>query len=351
MLTAEELKSRLSVDMTKELMEYLGAEIYQENEKYCIYTSICHGNPDSRKLYYYKDTNSFYCWSQCSSNVDVISLTQQIEGLDFQDAIQFIIDFFQLEKKSGFGKPPKIKYTPREIKPKEIDINEKLPIYNSSILNTFYSIPIAEWLNEGISNETMKLFNIKFDIEDRGRIIIPHYDINNRLIGIRVRNLDKEIIEGYGKYLPLRDSLSNITYSHKLGQNLYGIHLNKENIKKYKKVILVESEKSVMKIQEFYPNDNIALALCGSNITPFQLELLKSLDVKEVIYSLDKENNENWLKKIDKIYKKTALLFDVYIVDDTEGLLELKDSPCDKGKDVFDRLIKNRVEYSLKIND
>lgn len=106
-----------------------------------------------------------------------------------------------------------------------------------------------------------------------------------------------------------------------------------------------------MKIQEFYPDDNIALALCGSNITPFQLELLKSLDVKEVIYSLDKENDEKWLKKIDKIYKKTALLFDVYIVDDTEGLLELKDSPCDKGKDVFDRLIKNRVEYSLKIND
>lgn len=341
----QELKQRIDSNMIIELMEYFNAEVQQETEEYIIYNSICHHNPDSKKLYFYKESNSFFCWSQCG-NLDILSIVQEQEGLSFQEAIEWLENFFQLNKKQ-FGRT-RIKHTPKEIVKKEINLDEKLPSYDSSILNTFINHQPIEWLNEGISKETMELFGIKFDINNNG-IVIPHYDIHNRLIGIRLRNLDKETVERYAKYSPLNDRLSNIIYSHSLGKNLYGININKENIIKHKKVILVESEKSILKIQDFYPNDNISLAVCGSNITDYQLELLKSIGINQVIYCLDKETDEKWLKKADKIYKKTAMYFDTYIVEDTEGLLEEKDSPCDKGKEVFDKLLINKKEYKLEV--
>lgn len=347
-LSIEELKDKIDESMIIELMEYWGAEVFQENEEYIIYSGICHGNPESRKLYLYRSSLSFFCYSNCGS-MDIIALTQQIEGLSLGDAIQWLTDFFKLDNKHIFGRPKRIKHMPKIIKPKEINLNEKLPCYNGSILNTFVKYYPIEWLIEGISKKTLELFEIKIDIEDGGKIIIPHRDKFNRLIGIRVRNLNEKIIEEYGKYRPYSDKLSGITYSHSLGKNLYGIHLNKENIKKYETVILVESEKSVMKIQEYYPRDNISLALCGSTISDYQLELLKEMNVKNVIYAMDKEEDENWLRKVDKIYKKTALHFNVYTIIDNEGLLNLKDSPCDKNKEVFEKLLQNKINYELRL--
>lgn len=345
-IDAQELKSRITVKMTIELMEHFGAYPIKEDDSCIIFPAICHSS-DSPKLYYYPSTNSFNCWSQCT-NVDHISIVQEQEGLNFKEAMDWLIDFFNLGLNKKFGREKKEIFKPKEIIKKPIDITEKLPMYNKSILNTFIDYQAVEWINEGISEEIMKMFGIKFDI-DSNAIVIPHYDMDNRLIGIRVRNLDKDIAEEYGKYLPLRDKTSGISYAHQITRNLYGLYLNKENIMRYKKVILVESEKSVLKIQGFYPNDNISLALCGSNVSDFQLELLKSIGVEQVIYAFDKEEDEKMIKKLNKIYKKTALLFDVYTVEDKEGLLELKDSPCDKGKEVFDILMRNKEKYNLEL--
>ena len=49
-----------------ELLLSLGAETYEEKEKYIIFPTICH-NEDasqaSRKLYYYKDNKFFVCYT------------------------------------------------------------------------------------------------------------------------------------------------------------------------------------------------------------------------------------------------------------------------------------------------
>ena len=76
-----ELKSRLTVDNTIEILEYYGAEIKSENEEYIVFSAICH-NSSKGKLYLYKETNSLYCWSQCGG-IDVIHIVQQEEDLDF----------------------------------------------------------------------------------------------------------------------------------------------------------------------------------------------------------------------------------------------------------------------------
>ena len=347
-MEVSELKSRLTVENTIELLEYFGAEIKSENEEYIVWSAICH-NSSKGKLYLYKATNSLYCWSQCGG-IDVIHIVQQEEDLNFQEAIQWLVDFFQLDYKHGFGKPPKLEHKPREIKKKEVNLDEKLPIYQESILNTFYDIPPLEWIKEGISIEIMQQFGIKYDINTQS-IIIPHRDSDGNLVGIRCRNLLEDIIERYGKYLPYTCPLSNITYNHKLSMCLYGLYENKDNITNRKKAIIFESEKSVLLMNSYYPNDSIGIAVGGSVVHQYQIELLKQLGVEEVIIAFDFEIREKLLKKFEKSYKKCALQFKTYILDSElmSELLEESDSITDKGKEIFDEILWNKIEYKLEV--
>lgn len=346
-IDAQELKGRLTTSDICNLMEYFGAYPLKQTTEYIVFPTICHcsGSP---KLYFYPSTNSWYCWSQCGGNIDILSIIQDQEGLSLPEAIEWAENFFQLNKHQ-WGRP-KIQYTPKEIVKPEIDVTEKLKTYNSSILNTFIDYQPIEWLQEGISEEVMKMFGIKFDINTNS-IIIPHKDIDGRLVGIRCRNLLKDIIEKYGKYLPYTDIFSNITYKHKLSMNLYGLYENKKNILERKKCIIFESEKSTMLMNSYYPNDSIAVSVGGSVVSDYQIALLKHLGIEEVIIAFDYEIREKLLKKFEKTYKKCALQFNVYILDNLlmKELLDESDSPIDKGKEKFEKLLWNKRKYELEV--
>lgn len=336
-----ELKSRLTVDMIMELMEYLGGEVYQENEEYCIYNSICH-NSQSHKLYFYKNTLSFFCFSRCG-NLDIISIVQEQEGLTFQEAIDFIVNLFQLNKKS-FGRPKQLEHRPREVQQKEIDIKEKLSTYNNSILNTFVDYQPYEWVKEDISIDVMKQFEIKFDIESNA-IIMPIRDDEGNLVGIRCRNLDEDKIERFGKYGVYTDVLSGISYKCLTGRLLYGLNKNKEKIIECKKIVIVEGEKSVLKSKSWFGCSDITVASYGCNLTNYQIEIIKSLGVTDILFCWDYEEEEKILKKMEKIYKKCSLYFNVYYIKDYKGLINVKDAPLDKGKDVYMEILNNKIEY------
>ena len=346
-MDANELKSRIDKNMMLELMEYFGITPLSENEEYIIFPTCCHSSC-SPKLYYYIETNSFYCWSQCGGQVDVISIVQEQEGLDFNQAIEWLIEFFQLGRHVGFGRPKKREVKPREVKQKEIDVNEQLPMYNKSILNTFYDIPIDDWIEEGISIETLKKFGIKFDITSNS-IVIPCYDMNDRLVGIRVRNLSEENIERYGKYVPLTDALSGITYKFSSSKVLYGLNINKDKIQETKMACLVEGEKSTLKSKTWNKENDITLCTFGCGLKDFQIELLKSLGVETLIFLYDYEIDEKILKKMDKTYRKASLYFNVYTIGDYEGLVDVKSNILDYGEDVYRKLLKNLKKYELEV--
>lgn len=88
-----------------------------------------------------------------------------------------------------------------------------------------------EWLDEGISEESLRLYNIRYCIS-QNKIIIPHYNKNGELIGIRGRALNDEDIE-IGKYMPI--TIERHCYAHSLGYNLYGLNLVKDNLKNIKR--------------------------------------------------------------------------------------------------------------------
>ena len=181
------------------------------------------------------------------------------------------------------------------------------------------------------------------------QIIIPHYDMDNNLVGIRCRNLKQDVVERGMKYMPIRHG--GVVYNHPTGSVLYGLNINKEDINRTGKVILFESEKSILQLDTMYPNCNIGVCVSGSSLTDRQVEILKELNIDEVCLAFDKEyekigDNEEkfYAKKIqDTIVSKLKAFYNVSVLWDTKGLLDKQDSPTDKGKEVFDTLMKERI--------
>ena len=82
-------------------------------------------------------------------------------------------------------------------------------------------------------------------------------------------------------------------YNHALGYNLYNLNHSKNNIKAIKKAIIFEGEKSTLLYASYFGIDNdISVAVCGSSLTTYQIQLLKSLDVEEIIIAFDKQFKE-----------------------------------------------------------
>lgn len=311
-----------------------------------FYTDICHGG-NSYKLYYYSENKSFHCFSECNKNYSIFDLVKKKLNCEFPQAMNYVCMKLGLAI-SNFSIHG---FTERLVDNSFINkfikqnIEEHVEIRDASVLNTFYNIYHQSWIDDHINIKTMYDFGIKFDIEGY-RIIIPHYNINGELIGIRCRNLKKELVDEGKKYMPI--VVNGVLYNYPTSLNLYGANFNKHNIKKYKKIIIFESEKGVMQHRSFYDN-SIAVAISGSSLHEYQIKLMQQMEVEEVILALDKEftNEEEEKKYAEKINNsfvhQLAPYFNVSIIWDKNDKLQHKMSPTDMGKEVFEELYKDRI--------
>lgn len=354
-INLQELREKLTNEQIINIVLKLGADRYEEREDFIIFPTICHNPQDSdasMKLYYYKNSFMFHCYTECGENFDIFDLIKRVkeinhEEYNFYEIVYVIADLVEYNIFSITTQESYISNIGSYKKAEEISLNE----YDKGILNVFRKYYTVEWLDEGISEKAMEKFDIMY-YDYRNKIVIPHYDIDGRLIGVRGRALEDKEIELYGKYTPLK--VENMMYRHPLSFNLYGIYENKENIRKYKTAIIFEGEKSVLKYEDMY-DYNIAVASCGSNLNYRQIELLvKECQVNDIIIAYDKEFSSfasqegiNYYNKLMKICSKYSNYCNFYFLFDYDNLLELKDSPIDKGKEVFEMLMKNKIQVRL----
>lgn len=328
----------------------LGVDRYDVKNDYIVFPTICH-NADqaqaSMKLFYYKNNKLFHCYTECGETFDIFRLldkyykTRNIKYNFQRDVIDFIKTDAQYTAGINFDS---VQYVSIANKYKRREVN-KLQIIPENVLQSFTDYYAKEWIDEGITPKECKKFNIKFSIS-QNKIVIPHYDINGKLVGIRGRALNPDEIEEKGKYRPI--TIENHTYAHPLSLNLYGLNETKKAIKRKHYCIVFEGEKSVLLMEKYYGADNVSVANCGSNFHKAQLELLLNLGVSEIIIAYDKENTtkENSEKYFDKLYKicsKYKNYCNFSFIYDRENLLEAKDSPIDKGPVIFEQLLHNRV--------
>lgn len=224
----------ITLDKVKQLLYRLGAKEVIDKGTYLITNTICH-NADaedaSLKLYYYDNYKVFVCYSNCQtmSIFKFMKHYYETRGIEYDwvsDIYNVILDCSNFKPGEGFDVP---KYDSLRNKYGRVKQEKELPEYNHGALDTFVKYYPPEWLRDGISKEAMDKFGIRYSIS-QNKIIIPHYDVKGRLVGIRGRALNEWEVENVGKYMPVR--LEQTWYKHPLSMNLYGLYENQENIKK-----------------------------------------------------------------------------------------------------------------------
>lgn len=341
-------------------LEELGGKPRYYNTNVIISRTVCHDG-DSHKLYYYINTQTFHCYTNCGT-FDIFELVRKVFNMEFIQSIYYIINKFSLhylideeEDNLSYNATRKIEEeyfkTHKRItqNKKEFQIQHiELPEFDDKILSKFLYPIIKPWEREGITREVINKANIGY-YPGGGQITIPHYDQNNRLIGIRGRQLGQEEAEIFGKYRPL--FVNNISYAHPLGFNLYGLNDAKQAIKKLGKAVIFEGEKSVLKACSFFGlEQNIYVATCGSSLSDYQVQLLVEAGAKEICIAFDRQFQEigdiefkKLTKTLTQLNKKYKKLITISFIFDKEMITGYKDAPIDRGPNVFLQLFKERV--------
>lgn len=310
------------------------------------------------KLYYYEDSKKFHCYTCCGSMnpFEFVVQAYRTRGIKYSlsNAAIIIERVIQERLRDGFAVVTPPSNVKKEI---EEDWHKSLTEYNPSIMNCFSRNKkyLKVWEKEGISFDAMDKFGIKFDMI-RNRMVIPIYDDKGVFVGAKVRNFNQEDIENGRKYMPLIHN--NEIYTYDKGKILYGLNFNKKNIKNAKRAIIFESEKSTILYESLYVG-NKAVSIGGSNVSIYQTELLKQYKVETVVLALDNDYsllpNENGeydkyfglYKMLKEANKLDAKGFNVEIVYDWEqSFLENKDAPIDKGREIWNKLYRNRKNFN-----
>ena len=375
----QDLLKEITTEDVIRLMSDLGGDDYLlDDEGNLKFRTICHGG-HKHKLYYYTESKTFFCYSECGS-LSIFDFLMQVYDWDFGQSLNFLMKFKGIsndgyvKKHKGFNRYGESKCSDwtflnrykKAIENRESrkqlkeNIDSVLPQYNPSILYNFDKVYPSSWENNYISVEAMERFNISF-FTTKWKAVIPHYDIKGRLVGVRTRSFLSEDLRNGQKYMPLY--FCGKGYKHPLQFNLYGIYENQESIRRNKKIVLFEGEKAVMQCDSFFPNNNFTISLCGMNMSNYQRDLVLSLGVSEVFIALDKQyRNEittdaeqreydKYVKRVKKIADRFVNYVNVYIIYDDEDILGYKDSPSDKGREVLVELMKKKHKYVGEVEE
>ncbi len=376
-LNKDEILNSLTKDDITRIVTFLGSgQPRHDNKGNLIFQTICHNLPDpsnSYKLYYYHEPQGkhpgrvFHCYSGCDDSFNIIELVMRanrLQGktLTWYKALYWIGSFtgklsilndeqleIQKNRINDFSWINRIK----TVVTKEHDSVEEFKEIDEHILEIFCYFPHELWLKDNISLEALGRFEIGY-FGLTNQITIPHRDMNNRLIGIRGRYIDKEDIDNIGKYVPLK--INGKFLAHQLGNNLYGLNVVKDKVMKCKKIMLVEGEKSCMQAYTYFGEDSFVCAVCGSNITPEQIRIiLQDLKVTEVIVGFDKEYEDPDGYDATIYYNKLVIAVAplvpyvrVSLLLDKKNLLPYKGSPTDKGKEILLKLLDDKIPITIK---
>lgn len=279
-----------------------------------------------------EEKKTFYCHG-CKAGGTIIDFVCGIKGISFVQAVNELAEQFKISR----NRIPSLMRISKKFAPKHIEKKQHTPVeYIENPMNKYEKADIKEWIEEGISQSVMNKYDVRYNTYDN-RIVFPIRDNEGNIISVKGRTLDpdfksKKGFEGrkYAYYTSI-----GTTYF------FFGYYENKSDIDQANEIIIFEGEKSVMKL-ESYGIKNCVASLTDA-LTDSQVEELIKMPYKNVVIAWDKGVQRSHIKQQVKLLKKYK---NVFFLNDTRSLLDDKDSPIDKGIDVFLELYNDKERIS-----
>lgn len=278
------------------------------------------------------DKQRFYDFSSGKGG-NVLDFIRQYHKCDFMEGLRILKKYANIRDDDPSTSSQRLlatsvakKFKNHQKKEKE----NKSTILPADYMNRYEHNPnkLSVWRDEGITPESMERFSVRYD-PFSDRIVYPIKNADGKIVNIGGRTLDPEWKE---------KNLRKYTYffGWNGGVPIYGLPDNINDIKHANQIILFEGAKSVL-LADTYGVKNTG-ALLTSHLSKDQLKMLIKIGVNEVVFALDKDVD---IRTIDRIRALMAYTNISYIYDKND-LLEEKDAPVDRGKDVFLKLLAER---------
>lgn len=293
-----------------------------------------HSNDDTPSLCVYPATNKWYCFG-CGSGSSVYDWIMRRDNINFPEALKVVCEMVgedadeYIESESiAFLKQLKKQKTNKEIK---VNIRKTLN-FTDDYLNKYSDELPKEWLNEDMTAEALKTYNIRID-HNANRIVYPVFDADDNFIGVKGRTRIEAYKElGLAKYMNY-NKIGTIDYFQGWQQAL-------PEIKKDKSVIIFEGIKSCIKCYGWGIKNTIAAET--SALSDGQLQLLIKTGIPEVIIGWDNDHNiQDTIRdsKIQMLKKFTNL----YVIKCNSKFGE-KMSPVDLGEKEFREILERKIK-------
>lgn len=276
------------------------------------------------------DNNRFYCHS-CGAGGTIIQWLEKVEHLEYDEAVAKAAVLAKLDIQK-MCQSQTVLFN-RALRRQRMDQTFERRILDYSEYDKFAKEYPQEWIDEGITVDTMKLFDIRID-KDANRIVYPVRDTNGNLINIkgRTRNPDYKKL-GVPKYI--------FYYSVGTMDYLQSLEITKPYAEEKGEIIIFEGIKSVMKAYGYGTKNCVSAE--KHSLTDEQIRvLIKSGFDCVFAYDSDVSYNDQTIRRNIEMLKHFV---NVYVIEDKDNLLggaEAKNAPVDCGKDVWLELYENK---------
>lgn len=277
--------------------------------------------------------NRFFCFG-CGRGGTIIQYLVEYEGLKYSEAVQKAARLSNVDLRS-MCQSRTVQYN-KSLKRIRMQSQSPEPhqILDKHIYDKFKKEAAPEWMNEGIKKDVMDLFEVRIDT-GANRIVYPVYDNKGNFINIKGRTR-------YADYKKLGISKYINYYPVGVLDYFQGLTVNRSPIEQTHELLIFEGIKSVMKLRGFGQMN--AVSAEKHDLTQEQIAWIIQSNIRNVVlcYDSDVLYTEQSVKKNLSVLRRYVNL---YIVTDPRKLLggvEAKNSPVDRGIDVWKELYANR---------
>ena len=187
------------------------------------------------------------------------------------------------------------------------------------------------WIDEGIPSEILYEHGVRYD-PFASRIVYPIHDLKGRIINVSGRTIDPRWKE---------KKLRKYTYYFDFSAwgDLYDLFRHQDAILQEKSVVIFEGAKSCMKAEHYGTMNTVALLT--SHLNEAQLKILIQMQC-HCIFALDSDVDLRKDKNVQKLMKFCRVSW----VKNRDNLLDEKESPVDRGPEVWANLYERMVRLN-----
>ena len=319
----ESLDAIETIKQNMNIVEYVGR--FTELKPYReMFVGRCPLHNDKSPSFYVDGkSGKFKCYG-CGNHGDIIDFVQLYHHLGFEEAIDMLLDGKEIKHKNI----PKIIKDSTRFKP-----NEKCEIcFNILYENCMDEFPkshhIEEWIKEGISENILEKYNVRYN--DAGnKIVFPIYNCIGNIISIKYRDL--QWCSG------CKNPKYGLMYKIGVKNYLYNYHFAEEYISGLSECVLVESEKSCMKLETWGIKNSLSVGC--HYLSDEQIKILVKTPFNSLIFAYDKD------VKLSEITEQTKILnhYKVIYYIPVDELCE-KEAPVDEGFEMWSKLYNSKIK-------